>query len=129
MPDLVIDERIRADGAHTRVTLATEDGARARLFDDGVAIGGALPAVAIARVMERYGRPLEVAPALADTPALALAGGQLHRWRHHAPVDAEARDYLIWVAPGGEPIAVLATMATAAIRHLALNFAPRASDS
>jgi hypothetical protein len=44
----------------------------------------------------------------------------LRRLRHHAPVDATGRDYLVWERPGAEPLAVVATMAAAALRYLVL---------
>jgi hypothetical protein len=60
------------------------------------------------------------------TRVLDLPGGyRLRRLRYHAPVDATGRDYLVWERPAsdGEPLAVIATMATAALRYLVLRIA------
>ena len=124
MHRLLLDERIRADGGLARVAIDTD----LRVFDDDTALG-TLSALALERVMVRYGRPLELAdPAVVlDGDAIELANGaRLRRFRYHAIVDTEARDYLVFERPGEEPLAVLATMATAAIRHLAVR---RPSDS
>jgi hypothetical protein len=136
---LLLDERIRGDGTRARswVTLAGE---RVRISDDDGA-AGELSVAALDRVMCRYGRPLDPAIRVGgDAPAsggaaqleeggdgahvLELPGGhRLRRLRHHAPVDATGRDYLVWERPGEEPLAVVATMATAALRYLVLRLA------
>lgn len=110
---LLLDERVRADGSIGRMFVD----ATGAVFDDDARLG-VLPGVAIARVMQRFGKPLEDAPAVTEWLALP-GGGRLGRFRFHAIVDAEARDYLIWEEPGSEAVAALATTATAAIRHLA----------
>jgi hypothetical protein len=54
-----------------------------------------------------------------DGEVLELPGSRaLRRLRHHAPVDAIARDYLVWQRAGTPPIAVIATHATAALEFL-----------
>jgi hypothetical protein len=120
---LLLDERIREDGVHLR-TSARTTGQRDRVHitdDDGTA--GELSVAAIDRVMVRYGRELDPEIPL-DGDALDLAGGyRLRRLRHHAPVDATGRDYLVWERPGEPPLAVVATMATAALRYLVLRLA------
>jgi hypothetical protein len=111
---LLLDERVRADGGLAR-TYLDADGV---VYDDDRALAR-LPIVAIESVMRRYGRPLEdgVVP---EGDELALPGSRaIRRLRFHAIVDAEARDYLVFRSGSEEPLAVLATMATAAIRHLA----------
>ena len=117
---LLLDERILADGRHAK-TFASVAGDRVQISDDDA--NGELSVHAVERVMVRYGRPL--APGIAlDGEALALPGGFcLRRLRHHAPVDAEARDYLVWERPDGEPLAAIATMVTAALRYLVLRLA------
>lgn len=123
---LLLDERILANGQHV-ATYASRDGERIALHDEPGELLGALSALAIDRVMLRYAKPLETAPQL-DGDRLDLGEGRaLTRWRFHAVVDTEARDYLVYVRPDEEPIAVIATMATAALRYLALNI--RSSDS
>jgi hypothetical protein len=115
---LLLDERIRGDGTHAR-SWAALTGERVRISDDDGA-AGELSIAALDRVMCRYGRPLDPAIALSGE-ALELPGGhRLRRLRHHAPVDATGRDYLVWERPGHEPLAVVATMATAALRYLVL---------
>ena len=118
---LLLDERILADGSHTR-TFASLAGERVAIRDeDGTA--GELSIGAFDRVMQRYGRPLDDGISLTGE-ALALPGGfALRRLRHHAVVDAEARDYLVWERPDGEPLCAIAKMVTAALRYLVLRLA------
>jgi len=122
---LLLDERIQADGKHVR-TWATSDGQKLRITDDDGA-GGALSLVAIDRVMCRYGRPLDHGIAL-EGDSLECGPYRLRRLRYHAVVDAEARDYLVWERPDGEPVACLAAMATAAMRYLTLRLAAERSQ-
>lgn len=117
---LLLDERIIADGTHVR-TWATSDGVRLQIRDDEGSIGE-LSLVAVDRVMRRYGRPLEHGIALEAEP-LSCGSYRLRRLRYHAAVDSSGRDYLVWEAPGGEPLACVAAMATAALRYLALRLA------
>ena len=118
MTELLLDERILADGRLSRC-YASADGERLRVRDeDGT--GGELSVAALDRVMVRYGLPLDGTIRL-DGDALDLgAGRRLRRLRHHAPVDATGRDYLVWERPGEPPLAVIATHATAALRYLVL---------
>jgi hypothetical protein len=95
-----------------RVVIRDHDGTR-----------GALSVAALDKVMTRYGRELE-AGAVLDGDALTIPGGyRLRRFRFHAVVDAEGRDYLVWERPDGEPLAVIATMVTSALRYLVLRLA------
>ena len=114
---LLLDERILGDGRHAR-TYATLDGDRLRISDDEEATG-VLSFLAVDRVMSKYGLPLDPAIRL-DGELLELDGCKLRRLRYHAPVDAEARDYLVWEKPGEPALAVIATHATAALRYLVL---------
>lgn len=120
---LLLDERILADGRRAR-SWARLDGDQLRIADelDGEAEqpAGDVSIAALDRVMTRYGRPLEDAPAAAGGDVLELGAGRLSRLRHHAPVDATGRDYLVWQRHGEEPVAVLAAHAAAALRYLAL---------
>ena len=119
MPDrLLLDEHILADGRHVR-RWASLDGGRVHVLDDAGS-GGALSIAAVARVMERYGKPLE-ADVVLDGEVLELGDGlRLRRLRYHAAVDATGRDYLVWEAPGADPVAVLAPHAAAALHYVAL---------
>jgi len=127
---LLLDERILADGSISR-TRASVSGAKVHIEDDD-GTAGALSVPALDRVMTRYGRALDESIALGGD-ALELAGGyRLSRLRYHAAVDAEGRDYLVWERPGGEPLAVIATMVTAALRYLVLRLSqdpPQESES
>jgi len=118
---LLLDERIRADGSVARCWGSIE-GDRFRVCeDDGV--DGTLSIAALDRVMCRYARELDTAVVLDGESLDAGAGRTLRRLRHRAAVDAEARDYLVWERSGAPPIAVIATMATAALRYLVLRLA------
>jgi hypothetical protein len=115
---LILDERILADGTHAR-THATVLGDRVRIRDDD-GTAGELSVAALDKVMTRYGRELEPGIAL-DGETLDLPGGyRLRRLRFHAVVDTEGRDYLVWERPGGEPLAAVGAMVTAALRYLVL---------
>jgi len=115
---LLLDERILADGTHAR-THATVLGDRVRIRDDDGS-HGELSVAALDKVMTRYGRELETGITL-DGEALDLPGGyRLRRFRYHAIVDTEGRDYLVWERPNGEPLAAVGAMVTAALRYLVL---------
>lgn len=124
---MILDERILADGTHAR-THATLDGERIVIRDDD-GTSGALSIPAFDKVMTRYGRELDDS-VTANGDALDLPGGyRLRQLRYHAVVDAEARDYLVWERPGHPPLAVIAAMATAALRYLVLRLVDeRASE-
>lgn len=118
---MLIDEQIAVDGARAHTELACRDG-RLLLCEGGAE--RALPAQAIAAVMRRYGRELDpdVAPV---GESLAVPGGLLQRLRHWSPVDAEARDYLVWTERGRPPVAAMSCHVAAALRHLAAAANPR----
>ena len=115
---LLLDERILPDGTHAK-SWASPSASGIHLRDDD-GTEGDLSLTALDRVMTKYGRPLE-SDIVLDGAHLDLANGcRLRRLRYHAIVDAEARDYLVWERPNEEPLAVVATMATAALRYLVL---------
>jgi len=128
---LLLDERILGDGHLARTYAALVDG-QLRIDDEGVGpelAHGALSIAAVDRVMGRYGLPLE-AGLRVDGDSLDLGEGRcLRRFRFHAKVDAEPRDYLVWERRGEEPIAVLATHATAALRYLVLRLVGERGNS
>ena len=128
--ELLLDERILADGSISR-TRASLSGTKVHIEDDD-GTAGALSVPALDRVMTRYGRALDESIPL-EGEALDLPDGyRLRRLRYHAPVDAEGRDYLVWERPGAEPLAVIATMVTAALRYLVLRLSqdpPQESES
>lgn len=119
---LLLDERIKPDGSHARTFAEAIGGDHVEIRDDDGA-RGRLSLVAVDRVMCRYGRPLDENIVL-DGEVLVLGAYRLRRLRHFASVDVEARDYLVWERPDGEPLACIATMVTAALRYLVLRLAP-----
>jgi len=123
-PMLLLDERIKADGAHAR-TWATSEGDHLRISDDD-GPAAELSLIAVDRVMCRYGRPLDEGIAL-EGESLLCGGYRLRRLRYHAVVDAEGRDYLVWERPDGEPLACIAKLATAALRYLTVQRAGASS--
>jgi hypothetical protein len=116
---LLLDERILADGTHARTYVSVAGAGQLRI-DDEQGQGGTLSVAALDRVMVRYGLPLEQGVALIGDHLELGDGLRLRRLRFHAQVDAIGRDYLVWERPTGEPLAVLATHATAALRYLVL---------
>src|ERR1700759_391009 len=112
---MLLDERIKADGAHAR-TWATRDGERLQIPDEDGS-SGELSFAAVDHVMRRYGRPFDDGIAL-EGDSLTCGTFTLRRLRHHAIVDAEGRDYLVWERPGDESVVCLAATATAALRFL-----------
>lgn len=112
---LLLDERIAPDGTHAR-TWASCDGERVQIRDEAGTCGELSP-IAIDHVMCRYGRPLDADIAL-EGDSLTCGAFTLRRLRHHAVIDTEARDYLVWERPGDDSVVCLATTATAALRFL-----------
>jgi hypothetical protein len=122
---LLLDERIKADGTHAR-TWAASEGDHLRISDDDGPTGK-LSLIAVDRVMCKYGRPLDDGIVL-EGESLSCGGYRLRRLRYHTVVDAEARDYLVWERPDGEPLACIAAMATAVLRYLTVRLAERRSQ-
>jgi len=116
---LLLDERIRPDGSHAR-TWASCDEDRVQIFDDDAPIGE-LSVVAVDQVMRRYGRPLDPAIAL-EGESISCGTCKLRHLRHHARVDAEGRDYLVWERPDDEPLVCVAATVTAALRFLVVRW-------
>ncbi|HEY6039688.1 MAG TPA: hypothetical protein VIV58_35650, partial [Kofleriaceae bacterium] len=56
------------------------------------------PACARSSSARPSGLPLDASIRL-DGDVIELEGCKLRRLRYHAPVDAEARDYLVWEKP------------------------------
>ena len=115
---LLIDERIFADGTHVP-THAQLEGDRVTLLEARRPIGE-LSVAALAHVMTHYGRELDPEIELVGEVLDLPAGLRLRRMRYHAPVDATGRDYLVWERPDHPPLAVVATMAAAALRYIVL---------
>lgn len=87
-----------------------------------------LPEGAIAAVMKRFGKPLEAEGAPPPEETLELGEGRtLVRFRFLRRYDVIARDYLVYHAPGSEPLCEMATAVTAALDHLGRRLAARES--
>ncbi len=113
---LIIDERITDSGATERVALFFRDGAL--VLRVGTSERAALPLGALATVMARYGKPL--APEVArGGPSIDAGGNVVEMLRYRPRYDVIAKDYLVYSAPGREPLAALAVTVTAALLHLA----------
>jgi hypothetical protein len=113
---LHIDEHIDERGASVSTFLGVDDGALVLATGDRTAL---LPMAALFGVMDRYARPL-ADDVIIDGPSLDLGDGcMLHMIRHRARYDVIARDFLVLVRPGNEPIAELATSIAGALQFLA----------
>jgi len=83
-----------------------------------------LPEGAVAAVMRRFGKPLEAGDPPAAEETLDLGEGcSLVRFRFLRRYDVISRDYLIYRAPGAEPLCEMATAVTAGLDHLARRLA------
>lgn len=125
-PAILIDEHLAEDGAPVRTWIEAGAGWVRIRGGDGAPMP--LPAGAVAAVMNRYGRPLEDGLAVVVVEELAVDSGVLRRVQFRAAVDASARDWLVWVAPGepAVPVAALATAIATPLLHLAARMgAPR----
>jgi hypothetical protein len=117
---LKIHETTGADGALVPVYLKVEDGALwvvvgAAPSTDAYAVG----TVALEAVMKRFGAPLEPAEPITTVAALDLGDGRAVRHvRHLGRYDVIARDFLVYDAPGREPLCALATTVSGALVHL-----------
>jgi hypothetical protein len=113
---LKIHETTTATGALASVFLKIRDGDLAIVNDDGTF---ALPHGSLGAVMTRFGAPLDPASQLTVVATLELgSGGTLRHVRHLATYDVIARDYLVYDAPGREPLCALATTVAGALDHL-----------
>ena len=114
---ILIDEHLAEDGVPRRTWLEV-DGSTWRVRSD-TAPPLPLPAGALAAVMGRYGRPLTNGIDLVMVEEIVVDGVTLRRVQFRAAVDASARDWLVWIVPGAEPLAALARAISAPLLHLA----------
>ena len=113
---LVLHETMLPGGAFEKTWLEVVDGALVMRVEGGSAVE--VPVPIFEAVMQRYGRPLAegIDPV---GPTVELPGGQvLCLFRHRARYDVTARDFLVYRAPGREPLAELATSVSAALTYL-----------
>ncbi len=117
-----IDEHLEDDGRRRRTELLVgPDG------PELVVTGGAgeeelcvlVDVAVIEALFGRYGAPPEQG-LVARGPRLELGpGGALVHFRFLAKYDVIAKDWLLYEAPGREPLVALATQIAAALEHLA----------
>jgi hypothetical protein len=115
---LLIDEHIKPDGGVVRTHLGGEGNHVQIVGDDG--LHGRLSVFALDKVMRRYGRALDPAIEVKGQAIDFTDGHRLTHLRYRAPVDADARDWLVWTTPGEEPLAALSNGVAAALRYLVL---------
>ena len=126
---LKIHETTGPDGALVPVYLKVEDGvlwvvvgavgAAPSTGAPALAEAYAIGAVALEAVMKRFGAPLEPAEPITTVAALDLGDGSAVRHvRHLGRYDVIARDFLVYDAPGREPLCALATTVSGALVHL-----------
>jgi hypothetical protein len=126
---LQIHETTGEDGALVAVYLRVRGGELELVAEDGAAF--VLPDSALARVMTRYGAPIEEGTHFSEVASLDLAGGaRLRHVRHLARFDVIAKDWLVYEheAHGEEPVCALANTVARALSHLA-RAAARMPDS
>ena len=121
--EILIDESLRDDGSPRQMFLVrvpANAGAgppHLRVVDDGAELG-VISAGVMARLMHRYGRPLD---SQVEPPGdgLALgAGRSVGRLAFRAAVDAASRDYVVLCEPAREPLAALGRHIATALRHV-----------
>lgn len=114
---LKIRELIDPSGALMEVFLRVTDGAVMLVRG---ADASALPARALEAVMARYGAPFDPEAEISVEGTLALGNGRtLRHVRHLAGYDVIARDYLVYEAPGAEPLCAMSATVARALEHLA----------
>jgi hypothetical protein len=113
---LKIHETIGESGALSAVLLQVSNGVLALVSDDATF---GLPEGGLEAVMGRFGGPLDAASKVAVVATLDLGEGRaLRHVRHLAVYDVIARDYVVYDAPGKEPLCALATTVAGALDHL-----------
>jgi hypothetical protein len=113
---LKVHETTTATGTLAEVYLRLE-GNELLMVDSEEALG--VPEGALDAVMMRYGAPLDPVERITVMGALVLGPGHaIRRVRHLSGYDVIARDYLIYEAPGREPLCALATTVVGALAHL-----------
>jgi hypothetical protein len=114
---LKIREETDGSGALTAVSLRMTNGALELVRRDDVV---ALPVRALEAVMARYGAPFDPEAAISPQGSLPLGDGRtLRHVRHLAGYDVIARDYLVYEAPGAEPLCAMAATVARGLEHLA----------
>ena len=116
---LKIDEHTQDDGSLAGIFLEKDEVGLAIAVGGGSPARHPLPEGALEAVMARFGKALEPTEKLTFVAELELGDGRrLRHARHLARYDVIARDFLIYEAPGDEPLAALATWVAGALVHL-----------
>jgi hypothetical protein len=114
---LKIHEGTTASGELSPVFLRVDDDGALTLVSDEETM--ALPAASLEHVMARFGQPLDTGERVTEVGSLDLGDGRAVRHvRHLGHYDVIARDYLIYIVPGQEPLCALATTVAGALDHL-----------
>src|SRR5947208_708762 len=113
---LKVHEITRDDGSLEAISLGRQD-------DELLLLRGVeslpLPPGALAKVMARFGAPLDHSAELLEVASLDVGGGtRIRHVRHLARFDVIARDFLVLEAPDAEPLCALATTVAGALEHL-----------
>lgn len=119
---VLIDERLLPDGTPQRTHLTLEGDKVVLVCESGV--HGKLSVDALARIMQHHGKPLDP-DVVVDGIGLTLGDGRsLRSLTYRAKVDADVRSYLVWDAPGEEPLAAMSMYVAATLRYLVSQLAP-----
>lgn len=113
---LLLHERVLSDGSLEHTWIEVDEGVLYLRLDEGDR--KEIPLAVLEAVMSRYGKPL-ADEIVVTGPSLAFEGERtLRLFRHLALYDVIAKDYLVYAAPGQEPVAELAASVTAALGYL-----------
>jgi hypothetical protein len=111
-----IHEFSSAAGELSSVYLRVENGQLEIVSEDGA---WALPETAVHAVLSRFGAPFDNEATVSTIAELELASGErLRHVRHLAGYDVIARDYIVYVQPGGESLCAMSATVAAALLHL-----------
>jgi hypothetical protein len=121
-----LHEYIGPDGERVEVRLLS-DGASLVLDVGGDSV--ALPDGSLEAVMRRLGRPMEAGVEYDPLESLDLGErGIVRRFRFLSRYDVVAKDYVVFLAPGAEPLCELATSVCAALDFLGRRFGELKDD-
>jgi hypothetical protein len=118
---LKLDEVTAPDGTLASVRLDARDGALLVTSGDETLL---VPEDALAAIMRRYGAAFDPSEKVSIVATLSFESGEVLRHvRHLARFDVIARDYVVYDAPGGEPLCALAKTVAAALQYVGRSIA------